>query len=160
MDIFFVRLVIPEISNSMIREASLPDFPRVLEFFFRSEGEPAFDELDRLFETRYGSNRGMKVLRHHHEVMKQESTLAVVAENFQKQPGPPLIAEEHPALGGLGRDEVGLPVIGCVFSRRLHFCSGAKAPDYLTSLNGTALAVPSNFLKKPALAVGFEGARL
>jgi hypothetical protein len=126
MDVSFVRLVIPKVANAMIRKASLPDFPLVFEFLLRAEGKPAFDELDRLFEARCGSDRRMKVLGHYHEVMKQEGTLAVVVENFQEQPGPPFIAEEHPALGGLRRDEIGLPVIGCVFSRRFHFSQGLK----------------------------------
>src|SRR5882757_3705650 len=81
-------LVVLCVPNAMIHKTCLPYFKGEMKFPFGAKGEAALDELQSPFQ-RYFRCRGqkqMKVIRHHHKLMRQKATLS---------PTP----QEHPSKG-------------------------------------------------------------
>jgi len=73
MHVFCKALVVGELSDSSIFKAGLPDFTDKSQLFVHPMREPAFDELDSLFQSVFfrGSEEQMKVVGHDHKFMQE-----------------------------------------------------------------------------------------
>ena len=72
----------------MIRKALFPDFEIQIEFFFHTVREPAFDELDRLFQRDLmgRSDEQMEMVGHNHELVDLEmSFLSILPHDVYQE---------------------------------------------------------------------------
>src|SRR5438874_2011179 len=87
-EIRVVNRVIARIADAMVRESLLPDFQVRPQLFLRSIREPAFDELDRLFEAGERSDDYVKVVGHDYEFVEQICVALIVIKSVDQQSCP------------------------------------------------------------------------
>jgi hypothetical protein len=116
MDVILVMLVIPGVSNPVIGESALPDFPLSAKYCAQRMRRSALNELNGMFE-RYvfgGSEQQVDMLWHNDESVELIATVpAVTVESCQedscvvldnKKPSAPPSAEGYKVSSG-GRNE-------------------------------------------------------
>ena len=116
INVLDVRSVIGRVANAVVRELNLPDGSRPGKFFSCAGSEASLHELDSAFKRIPRGNQHVKMLGHQDVFVKQVSTIAIRVESIEEKLSPASDLEQTQATPCGRRDEVGLMIVGRVFS--------------------------------------------